>query len=95
MILRVPGKFVAAVQITIFSKILDFIFGQKWPILVFKKVAIFGLFSLLKTSDTIKKDIEVDDTSDTGTVCPCRSDTNIFENLEKYVGQKRNILGQK
>ena len=33
MILQVLAQFVAAVQIIIFLKILDFIFGQKWPIL--------------------------------------------------------------
>ena len=116
------------------------------------KIAIFGLFSLLETADTIKKyihrsgwyfrywhslslpfrykyfqksrisflvkngpfqvknshfltiftfkalryhkkDKEVDDTSGTGTVCPWRSETNIFENLGFHFWSKIAIFG--
>ena len=73
------AQFFAAVQIKIFLKISDFIFGQKWPILGQKQP--FWTILTFKDLRYHKKDIEVDDTTGTSTVCRCRSDANIFENL--------------
>ena len=80
MIIRVLAQFVPAVQIQIFSKISDLIFGQKWAISG-QKYPFWTIFSLKDLGYHKKKDIEVDDPSSSGTVCPCRSDTNIFKNL--------------
>ena len=59
---------------------LGFHFGPKMARLR-SKYPFWTIFSLKDLGYHKKKDIEVDDPSSSGTVCPCRSDTNIFKNL--------------
>ena len=89
MILRVLAQFVAAVQIRIFLKILDFILVKNVPVWV-KNIHFQTIF----TFEDLRyhhKDKEVDDTKGIGTV-----QIQIFSKILDFIfGKKWAILGQK
>ena len=93
MILRVLAQFFAAVQIQIFSKISDFIFGQKWHILG-QKQPFFDYFHIRAKIFQIKvgKQMIVEVLSQFFAVVQIK----IFSKISDFIfGQKWPILDQK